>query len=80
MRLIAGVLTEIWGVCRRQIQSELFEIVCLAILVKPAIFSKEVLDINFAFSDVAFSERSMQGERMSDPLNFPFRRIIFVLM
>ena len=66
--------------CRRQIQSELFEIIGLTILVKPPTFSKEVLNSNVAFPDVAFSERSMQGERMSDPLNFLFRRIIFVLI
>ena len=77
MRLVASVLTKTRGVSRRKIQAELFQIVRLAIFVKPPIFAEEVLNGDLAFSDVAFRKRTVQGKGVSVPLSFLLRRVSF---
>ena len=62
---------------RREIQTELFQIVRLAIFVKPPILSEEVLNSDLAFSDVASSKRTVQGKGVSVPLIFLLSRVSF---
>ena len=60
---------------RRKIQAGLFQIVRLAIFVKPPKFAEEVLISDLAFSYVAFRKRTVQSKEVSVPLSFLLRRV-----
>ena len=62
---------------RRQVKTELFQIVSFSILVMPSTVAEIILNCNFAFSDVAFSEGTMQGGRMSLPRSILFCSVCF---
>ena len=68
--LIASVIKNIRGASRRKIQAELFQVVRLAIFIKPPKFAEEALNIDLAFPDVTFSKRTVQGKGVSLSLSF----------
>ena len=62
---------------RRQVKTELFQILSFSILVIPSAVAEIILNRDFTFSDVAFSEGTMRGERMSLSLSILFRSVSF---
>ena len=68
--MVAGVITKVNCMSHWQVKTELLQIISLSIFVEPSAFAEKILNCCFAFSDVAFSEGTMQGAGMSLPLIF----------